>query len=140
MPDKADIVRQARAWIGTPWRHQGRVPRVGLDCAGLIIKVAHELQLSTYDFTAYQRHAQWSLFVDFFRAHGREIDIRAARPGDILIMRQERFPCHCAIVGDDGAELSIIHAYALRRAVVEERLTGEWLARRVAAFVFPGVD
>ena len=32
-----DIVNAARECVGTPFRHQGRVLGVGLDCAGLVL-------------------------------------------------------------------------------------------------------
>lgn len=31
-----DIIPLARAWIGTPYLHQGRLRGVGCDCAGLL--------------------------------------------------------------------------------------------------------
>ena len=36
----ADIIAIARACLGTPFRHQGRIPGVALDCAGLVVAVA----------------------------------------------------------------------------------------------------
>ena len=30
------IVREARSWIGTPYRHQGALKHAGADCLGLI--------------------------------------------------------------------------------------------------------
>ncbi len=34
---REDFVRVARSYIGTPFHHQGRLPGVGLDCAGVIV-------------------------------------------------------------------------------------------------------
>ena len=33
---RADIVAEARAWIGTPYRHQASLAGVGADCLGLV--------------------------------------------------------------------------------------------------------
>ena len=33
---RADIVAEARAWIGTPYRHQASLKGVGCDCLGLV--------------------------------------------------------------------------------------------------------
>ena len=35
-PDPAAIVAEARAWIGTPYRHQASLKGVGCDCLGLL--------------------------------------------------------------------------------------------------------
>ena len=34
--DRTDIVAEARAWIGTPYRHQASLKGVGCDCLGLV--------------------------------------------------------------------------------------------------------
>ena len=36
MPIRTRIIAEARAWIGTPYRHQGSLRGVGCDCLGLI--------------------------------------------------------------------------------------------------------
>ena len=46
------IVAEARSWIGTAFKHQGRMKksygnRGGCDCIGLIVGVAKVLQLSS---------------------------------------------------------------------------------------------
>ena len=46
----ADVVAAARAHIGTPWQHQGRLRGVALDCAGLVIMVARDLGIVEPDF------------------------------------------------------------------------------------------
>ena len=50
------VVAQARTWLGTPWRHQGRSPR-GVDCAGLVVLVARALGLADHDVAGYGRHS-----------------------------------------------------------------------------------
>ncbi|MFD0934795.1 peptidase P60, partial [Methylobacterium trifolii] len=32
----ADVVAQARLWLGTPYRHQASLAGVGCDCLGLL--------------------------------------------------------------------------------------------------------
>ena len=43
MSINADVLAIARAWIGTPYRHQGAVKGVGCDCLGLIRGIWREL-------------------------------------------------------------------------------------------------
>jgi len=40
----SDVVAQARKYMGVRWAHQGRSP-AGMDCAGLVIRVAQDLGL-----------------------------------------------------------------------------------------------
>ncbi len=37
--DSHAIIAEARSWIGTPYRHQGRRKGVGCDCLGLVLGV-----------------------------------------------------------------------------------------------------
>lgn len=143
MTKRSDIVRVARSFTGTRWRHQGRVPGKMLDCAGVVAKTAHELQLSNFDYTNYQRNAQWHRFRAFFADNMQEKSLKSLKPGDTVIFRQEKYPCHCGILGSkiDGS-LTLIHAYALRRMVVEEDFIGEWAspALLVSAFIYHGIE
>lgn len=140
MPSRADIVIAARTWLDVPWTHQGRT-RHGIDCAGLVIMVAHGLGLTDYvDNTAYQRRTSGYDFLLPFRENMVAQPVLAARPGDVLLFRDGAYPCHSALVAGDEGALTIVHAYARRRRVVEERLDqGDWLRRRVACFSFRGV-
>lgn len=42
---RASVVARARAWLGTPYHHQGRVLGAGVDCAGLLCEVYREVGL-----------------------------------------------------------------------------------------------
>ena len=54
MPADPDaIIAAARAWLGVPWRHQGRT-RQGVDCAGLVVLVGREFGLAAYDTFAFR--------------------------------------------------------------------------------------
>ena len=50
----AQVVAAGRCYTGVRWHHQGRT-RAGLDCAGLIIRTAHDLGLSEFDLADYGR-------------------------------------------------------------------------------------
>jgi cell wall-associated NlpC family hydrolase len=53
--DPTEIVAAARSWLGTPWRHQGRLKGIAVDCGGLIIGVGRELRLLDFGTRAYGR-------------------------------------------------------------------------------------
>lgn len=141
MPDKADIVREARSWKQVKWKHQGR-SRLGVDCLGLVICVGEKLGLAgaEHDERNYQRYPNGA---DLLRAFSQHLDRRPlpdAEPGDVIVFRDGVNPCHVAIVGERNGGLTIIHGRADRRAVVEEPLfQGGWADKRVACFAFRGV-
>ena len=99
MPTSLDVVATARAYLGVPWRHQGR-SRLGLDCAGLIVLTARDLGLSDHDRTGYGRHAQGLGFVDAFREAMDPVPLSSMRPGDVLLFADEAYPCHCGILSE----------------------------------------
>lgn len=138
MPQSSDIIAAARRHIGTRWRHQGRTPGIALDCVGLVIKVAHELNVTDFDHTAYDRRSDFRTFISLFRAHATERPKTELLPGRIVIIPTGG-TAHCGILGDrDG--LSLIHGYALSRRVTEEPWSPFWASCLVAVFSFPGVD
>lgn len=134
----AQIVTEARTWLGVRWEHQGRT-RTGVDCAGLVIKTAHALGLTTFDTADYERQAKDETMLALFSEHLDAIDIIHAEPGDVVVMRFDN-QRHAGILGEYiYGGLSLIHAYSMSRKVVEHRLDEVWQARIIGAFRFRGV-
>ena len=141
---RTDIVAQARSWISVKWRHQGR-SREGIDCAGLVIKVAHELGLTEFDTADYSRQATDETMLEMCREHLVEISRSDAGPGDVVVMRfaHQR---HIGILGDyPSGGVSLIHAYSnAPRRVVEHLFNDDWLrtqrAELIGCFRFPGIE
>lgn len=133
---RADIVMTAREALGTPWHHQGRSMTRGIDCAGLVICVGQKVGLlpATYKSPPYTKTAQWNAFLLQFRDNMDEIAITDARAGDVVILRQSIFPCHCGILSENGDLPKFIHAYVKRHMVVEEGYTPIWRGLTRAAF------
>lgn len=129
------IIAEARGWLGIPWRHQGRT-RAGIDCVGLVVCVAHALDLSDYDATGYGRRAQGQGFVAHFRDNMDAVAIPDARPGDVLVFSDHAYPCHCGFLTERLGHPHLLHAHATRRKVIEEPYAGEWPARVRFAFRF----
>ena len=133
------IVTEARSWLGVRWRHQGRT-RHGVDCAGLVVNVGKALGAVDYDATDYQRRTNGREFLRHFRAAGGvEIRFADAAPGDVLVFRDDLYPCHSTILAERHGQPSIIHACARRRKVIEEVLSPAWIDRLVGCFRYPGV-
>jgi NlpC/P60 family putative phage cell wall peptidase len=136
MPNKIAIVEEARTWIGTPFKHQGRIKGLGVDCVGLIIGVAHFFKLTDFDYRNYSHTPDGFLMRQLLDQHLRSISIQDAKPGDIVLMRFEAEPQHVGILSDYG----IIHAYAQVRHCVEHRLDNIWKSRIVGAYAYPHIE
>lgn len=130
---RADIVSEARKNLGVRWHHQGR-SRAGIDCIGLVIKVAHALGLSTFDIIDYSRQPDPTMLRALMAEHMTPVD--APQLGDVLLMRFETEPQHVAIVTDIG----MIHAYAQARRVVEHRLDSQWRSRVLGYYQYKGIE
>jgi cell wall-associated NlpC family hydrolase len=136
----ADIVAEARTYIGTPWRHQGR-SREGIDCAGLVLKVMHAMEITDFDAADYSRQATDESMVQACREHLVDVSLAEARPGDVAVMRfgSNR---HIGFFGDYlYGGLSLIHAFSRRidgrkrPQVVEHRFTDDFLRSHGAALI-----
>ena len=135
-----DVVAEARAWIGTPYRHQASRKGVGTDCLGLVRGVWRALYgqepeaMPPYTPGWAEEQGDETLMQAATR-HMTECAIGSARSGDLLLFRMGLgHPAkHCAIVSGDNR---IIHAY-WGRSVCETRLEPWWRRRIAGAFEFP---
>lgn len=144
----AEIVAEARTWLGTPYRHQARLKGVGVDCDGLIIGVARDLGIVApeFDVQGYARQPDGQTLLAYCREFMTEIPVASMQPGDVPVLchprTRGRVAGHMGILGDYlYGGLSLIHSEGnSHRKVVEHRLDGETRSRIVAAFRMPGVE
>jgi len=127
----ASIIAAARGCLGTPFRHQGRVKGVGVDCAGLCVWVARELGLDHYDVDGYGRIPAGGEFGAHLDAMLEQVP--APTPGGILFMTFGGEPQHVAIYTDCD---TIIHATSELGKVVEHRLDDLWRSRVFCCYKF----
>lgn len=140
----ADVVAEARSWIGTRWQHQAFVKGAGTDCIGLVGGVALALGLPGAREWAddpalhcYGRTPDPRVLLGGCERFMDRIPASDAGLGDVLIMAFEREPQHFAIVSAVDP-MYVVHAYAQRRGVVENgiKVSG---ARVVRAYRYRGV-
>jgi len=140
---EAAVVAAARAWIGTPYVHQGSVRGAGTDCLGLVRGIWRE-------FFGAEPEAMPAYTPDWGEVGGVELLLGGAarfllpapaeRPGDVLVfrMRAGAVAKHMGIVAECGERASFVHAYD-RHGVVESPLSVPWRARIAGRFRFPPV-
>lgn len=137
------VVAAARAWIGTPYRHQTSCKGAGTDCLGLLRGVWREVMgdepepVPPYsrDWSEPARNeALWHAA----QRHLRPKPLDQTAPGDVLLfrMRDGMVAKHLGIAAEVGLKPSFVHAYS-GHAVLESPLSPPWQRRIVARFTFP---
>jgi NlpC/P60 family putative phage cell wall peptidase len=139
---RAAIVAEARAWIGTPYRHQASLKGVGCDCLGLVRGIWRNV-VGAEPERAPPYAPDWAeasgveSLAEAATRHLVPIQCDAFGPGDVVLFRwRAHLPAkHAAIVTTDGL---MVHAHD--GAAVAEVMLAPWWRRRLAyAFRFPGV-
>lgn|GEM_PF-2795110 len=114
MVSRNDIISQARKYIGAPYLHQGR-NKNGIDCVGLLIRVAHDLYISDYDIRDYSDVPSGR----FMRLELQRILIKKelveAMIADVLHICYEYEPQHLAFVSS-VSPMRIIHSDSMARS------------------------
>ena len=138
-----DVVRMARAWIGTPYHHQASTRGVGADCLGLVRGVWRDLfgcdaEEPPADSRDWAEAAGRETLLEAARRHLTEIEAQDARAGDVAVfrLRAGAMAKHAGIL--TGAATMI---HAMEGCVAAEVALGRWWRRRlVAAFRFPSIS
>ncbi|WP_417271178.1 NlpC/P60 family protein [Celeribacter sp.] len=141
-----DIVALARAWIGTPYRHQASVKGAGADCLGLLRGVWREAfgsepaPVPAYSFDWSEPAGDERLW-RAVAAHMTETPVADMAAGKVVLfrMRTGAVAKHLGIVSQLGDHPKFIHAYS-GHGVVESALSAPWLRRIVACFAFPDLS
>ena len=130
-----DILTAARSCLDTPFRHQGRIPGLALDCAGLVVSVAKEIGADYIDRPGYSRNPSGGLLESALDDQPCLERVTDRQPGDVLLMRFAGEPQHLAIFTGDN----IIHSYESVGKVCEHRMADVWAVRIVRVYRFKGV-
>lgn len=143
----AEMTACARGWLGTRFQHQGRLKRTaahpgGVDCLGLLVGVAEELQLqdrrgrplAQADMRDYAHLPDTAQLRRRLAAALQEAAPDAPREGDVLLLAIDGRAQHLGLVSRYGSGAGLIHAYAPARGVVEHALDAWWRERVRAVF------
>jgi cell wall-associated NlpC family hydrolase len=119
------FVAAAKSYIGTPFHHQGRLPGVGLDCAGVVVCAAAACAMDIRDVRGYGRVPAGGMLEQAVLDHCDLVPLHGIRSGDIMLFCFLREPQHLAVF-DNGM---LIHAYSSVGKVVENSFDDVWHAR-----------
>jgi len=149
---RAELIDEARDWIGTPYHHQAELKGVGCDCGGLIRGVSVALGLIPPDYRqqlpeavrAYPRDPVGDLGQMLCEWFWEQKGIKSAEPGDVAIYAWPGQPArHTGFLTNHRyGGLGLLHAlnYGPRRMVTEHVLDKTWRQRLVAVYRLPGVQ
>lgn len=142
------IQAEARSWVGTAYRHQGKVKGRAVDCVGLILGVGHAL--GHLDIS----REEWAEFAGYSRTPnprkmGQAMELflrplaldRAAEPPAGAVGWfgwRDELPMHLAIIGRFEGRPTMIHAYSHAGRCVEHGFVSEWPERVVSWWAYPG--
>jgi cell wall-associated NlpC family hydrolase len=137
----ADVVREAREWLGAPYKAAGAT-REGVCCAGLpfgvgkaLGQIPPEARLPAHNPV----RPNPRVLVETVRLYSDEVALDEARPGDVVVLAFEgrRVPRHLGILAGAGL-VQLFPALSIRR-VCEHSLDDYWRAMFLAAYRYKGV-
>lgn len=129
------IVAEARTWLDTPFKHQGRLKGVGSDCVGIILGVGKSLNLLDYQLSNYGKLPDGMLMYKIMKEQLDEVSLDDIQLGDIILFKFHSEPQHVGFYTDIG----ILHSYADVKKCVETSMDDTWKSRVVSVFRFRGV-
>lgn len=139
----------ARAWIGTPFAHQGRQKGQRVDCLGLVIETCREAGVlpalglaPTWDYGGYARVPEQYGLVRHLDTYLLAVPVGQMRVGDVAVFHTASgLPAHLGFVADGAQPYSLIHAYGARTdrlaRVLEHRLGPGWLRHLHSVYRLP---
>lgn len=126
--EREAFVASARACLGVRWRHQGRNLR-GLDCAGLLVYAIKAIGREPVDCVGYPRRPYRNMLEETMRRNlGEPLPADTTLcPGDVVLMQCSKQGLnHVGIIAEHDGYLTMIHAHAPDRKVIETRLDDAW--------------
>lgn len=146
MTTRAQIVREARTWIDTPWIHQASLRGVGCDCIGVVVGTAYALAMP--EAKAWKTDAE-------FRGYGPTpvpekllaacakyldpIKLSHTLSGDVLLFAFKRQPMHFGILTNSNPRM-MVHGFQRVGKVVENSLGEKWERRLFGAYRYRGLE
>lgn len=132
--NRSKFVESAKEWIGTPWRHNQNLKGAGVDCVRFLHSIATEYGIELAPMPRqYRRNVVDDSIFEYMRSHFLEIELADAQIGDILVFRFDNVPHHVGLVASLNP-LSVVHASASNKVVMEEVLGEEMLNRVMGVF------
>lgn len=136
----AEIVAEARSWIGVPYRVRGR-SRQGIDCLGLLVMIGRHFEIPHVDeqeYSSWPRHDH--LILRRLAQHLVRLPMtETPRPGLVGCFAERTLPGHVGIFSELYGALHLVHARVSPREVCEHAWLPNSEMRLIGLFAFPGM-
>lgn len=138
MKTREEVCNKALEYLDTPFHHQGRLKGIGIDCAGLIVCIAKELDLPYADMKNYARIPDGKSLREILKNNtAKEKTLNEAQPGDILLMRFLNEPQHVALLMPNN---QIIHSYMAVDKVTIHNFDDKWKKRVLSVYEYKNIE
>ena len=136
---RKQVLKEARAWLGTPYKHGADILNVGVDCLMLLVRVYAASRVIPKNFDPRPYPSDWHLHQCEERYLGGLLEfcdeVQTPKPADVAIWQFGRAFSHAAIVMTPPAKGGeIIHAYRPAKSVTLGHMTENLLADRPVKF------
>jgi cell wall-associated NlpC family hydrolase len=141
MTSRLDFLATVRGYLNTPYKHQARLPGVGMDCPAPLICAAvhHGIKPAGFDVTAYPRDPDGHTLQALCDEHLTRIVFSEVKPADVLLCRfREGRPQHLGIVSTLNP-LRWIHAASGSKVRESQVAFGPMRMALVQAYRVPGL-
>lgn len=130
---REQVVKEALAWVGTPYHHAGRLKGVGVDCAMFPYMVYRACGIiPETEIEAYPRdwhlHRSEEIYLKYINRFASSVI--QPWPGDIALFRMGRTLSHGAIV----IEYPVVVHSLINVGVVVDNVQTSCMAKRLAGF------
>lgn len=127
-----EIAEAALSLVGTPYRHQGRLPSVGLDCAGVVLAALASAGIAASEPGPYRVDPDPAVLAVSLATSCAAVPDGDIRPGDVLAfsLREGAPPKHLAVYVGDGR---MVHVFG-RCARVQLAALAPWHGQLVSAW------
>jgi cell wall-associated NlpC family hydrolase len=137
--NRTEFIATARSYLGTPFHHQGRLPNVGLDCAGVVVCALQANNYTVEDKRGYGRIPSQGIFSIAVESQCDLIAQEEVQVGDLMMFAFRDEPQHIAIVSGLNPTM-LIHGYQTVNRVVENDLDATWVERLRGCYRLRGID
>lgn len=115
------LIKEARSWIGTKWRHKQNVKGVGVDCVQLLYEVGMAcgctLAPPPKQYAPISKRGE---IITYLAQHCEQVE--SISKGCILLFKIKGYLTHVGMASDNGG---IIHASLSDKMVIEHPLNGK---------------
>lgn len=135
--ESAAMIAAARKCVAdrVRFRRTGRNPAVGLDCSGLLVHALTTIGRPVIDRQDYGKDPHKDGLRQAVEANLGQPAQGLMQAGDVVLMTIEGAVRHVGLVANHPqGGLSLIHAYGVKRRVVEHGLDKTWRGRIVAVY------